>query len=100
MDLHSPASGTDRDVAAIMAKLNAHERSLQALHLDLRDLGHKAEAGFAEVRGEMATGCAGVRRELRGEMAEGFAEMRTGFAITAAGFAALNERFDRLDRTS
>lgn len=32
-DLHSLASGTDRDVSAIMAKLNAHERSLQALHL-------------------------------------------------------------------
>jgi chromosome segregation ATPase len=57
------AAGADREVSNVRDVLRAQQRSLQALHEDMRDLQ---------------------------------GEVRTGFATVGAGFAALNDRLDRL----
>jgi len=58
-----------------LSKIDAHERSIQALHLDNRDLRREMVAGF-------------------GKTDAGFDEMRQQFAFTNAAIVLLAERMD------
>ena len=77
------ASGADRDVSEVRAELRAHTQSLNALRETQLEQGH----AISELRQEMETGFADVRREMddvRQEMRNGFSMMATGMAqITA-----------------
>jgi chromosome segregation ATPase len=71
------AAGADREVSTVRDTLRGQQRSIQALHTDVREL----QSGLGRV-------------ETRLDSLE--SHMRTGFAMTAAGFAALGDRLDRL----
>lgn len=77
------AAGTDREVSDLQVELRVHKSLIQALQKTqsqtlarVRGLESRMEAGFAEMRGDMGT----------------------GFAMMAAGFEALHDRLDQIER--
>lgn len=73
------AGGVDRDVSDLQIELRVHKTLIQALQTTQSET-------LADVR------------SLRAETSAGFREMRDGFALMAAGFAALGDRLDQIER--